>query len=677
MSSSITSFLACLALAAGVAPAAFAERQFSDVAPAAKSRIAPEALSAGVAPSAHIVLDALPASQLNTLREKNSRNPDAAIQVGVVRDVPATQIVRSTQLEWKTVEGGHAAQWRVSATDAKALRVALDVRHAQGVVARFASIDGHEIHSQALSATGLTWSPLIGGGAALVELFAPSAVDVRDIDVSLARIADHFANPALPDAIAKSQWLAQPCEVDLVCEAQWDPVLARAGSASIKLNWIDGYTAYACSGTLLNPADGSFRPYVYTAAHCLGTQRAADSLVSVWFYEKSSCGGEDARPAVQVAGGAQLLVADETTDAALLRLNRMPPEGAVYAGWDSDAPPVGESLVALHHANGEVTKVSHGTVVAPPPYPQFAIAWTSGIVQGGSSGSGAFSRVASPRADLLMRGGLSSANASCSSPGVGYYSRLDQVWPLMAPYLSASPKYANATGLWSDAAEPGWGVTLEQQGDVVFAVLFTYADDGRASWLVASGLRANAQGMYSGALYRTSRGGVAEAGHMHVTLASANQAKLEYTIAGRAVAKTITRQVFAGAAPVCTSTKASRASATSMQDLWFDPADPGWGIGIAHQGDTLFATLFTYDEAGNPTWLVASSVTRDAEGAYAGTLYRTSVANAGPVKATAAGSLRLAFNDGENALATMTVDGRTSVRPITRQVFGSTLPVCR
>jgi Secreted trypsin-like serine protease len=342
MPSSATSFLACFALICGLAEPALAERQFSSVAPPAKSALAAESLSSGATVSARITLDALPPSQVNVMREKNSRASSGAVQVGIVRDVPAAQVARSTQLQWQQVEGGRAAQWRVQATGAKALRIALDVRSAaSGTLARFAAADGTAVFAQALSTRGLAWGPLVTGDAAVVEIFVPEGSDVRDVDVSVARIADHFADPSLPDAIAKSQWLAQPCEVDLVCESRSDPVLAQAGSASIKLNWVDGYTAYACSGTLLNPADGSFRPYVYTAAHCLGSQAAADSLVSLWFYEKSTCGGEEARAAVQVAGGAQLLVADAATDAALLRLNRMPPEGAVYSGWDSDPPTAG------------------------------------------------------------------------------------------------------------------------------------------------------------------------------------------------------------------------------------------------------------------------------------------------------------------------------------------------
>ena len=51
----------------------------------------------------------------------------------------------------------------------------------------------------------------------------------------------------------------------------------------------------------------------------------------------------------------------------------------------------------------------------------------------------------------------------------------------------------------------------------------------------------------------------------------------------------------------------SRASSANVQDLWWNPAESGWGLNIAHQDDTLFATLFTYGADGGGIWLVMSN----------------------------------------------------------------------
>jgi len=89
--------------------------------------------------------------------------------------------------------------------------------------------------------------------------------------------------------------------------------------------------------------------------------------------------------------------------------------------------------------------------------------------------------------------------------------------------------------------------------------------------------------------------------------------------------------------------------------LWFDPAQPGWGLEVAQQGDTAFAVLFTYDAGHNPVWYVASNLSNSVDfnelpALMKGTLYRT----AGPafsagsfdpraVTTTAVGDLQISY----------------------------------
>jgi len=63
----------------------------------------------------------------------------------------------------------------------------------------------------------------------------------------------------------------------------------------------------------------------------------------------------------------------------------------------------------------------------------------------------------------------------------------------------------NFQGQWWNPAQPGWGVTIADQGGVLFAVLFVYDASGAPMWLVAPAAARNADGGYSGALYRTSQ----------------------------------------------------------------------------------------------------------------------------------------------------------------------------
>jgi hypothetical protein len=43
-----------------------------------------------------------------------------------------------------------------------------------------------------------------------------------------------------------------------------------------------------------------------------------------------------------------------------------------------------------------------------------------------------------------------------------------------------------------------------------------------------------------------------------------------------------------------------------LTGIWFDGNHPGWGVGLMQQNDTVFATLFTYDSNGAPSWNVAA-----------------------------------------------------------------------
>lgn len=42
--------------------------------------------------------------------------------------------------------------------------------------------------------------------------------------------------------------------------------------------------------------------------------------------------------------------------------------------------------------------------------------------------------------------------------------------------------------------------------------------------------------------------------------------------------------------------------------LWFSPSEPGWGMSINQQGETMFIVLYTHDANQQPTWFVASAV---------------------------------------------------------------------
>lgn len=112
--------------------------------------------------------------------------------------------------------------------------------------------------------------------------------------------------------------------------------------------------------------------------------------------------------------------------------------------------------------------------------------------------------------------------------------------------------------------------------------------------------------------------------------------------------------------------------------FWNSPAgsESGWGINVAHQGDVIFATWFTYDWTGKAWWLSLTAYPA-GDATYAGTLYQTSGPPfnvlpfyPGAVHATPAGTATLTFSDTNNATFAYVVNGISQTKSITRQIFG-------
>ena len=89
----------------------------------------------------------------------------------------------------------------------------------------------------------------------------------------------------------------------------------------------------------------------------------------------------------------------------------------------------------------------------------------------------------------------------------------------------------------------------------------------------------------------------------------------------------------------------------------------GWGINFTHQGNTIFATWFTYGPDGNPLWFSVSAPLTGSK-VYTGNLYTGTgpaytVAKFDPAKVigTPAGTATFTFADGNHATFTYAVNG--------------------
>jgi hypothetical protein len=268
----------------------------------------------------------------------------------------------------------------------------------------------------------------------------------------------------------------------------------------------------------------------------------------------------------------------------------------------------------------------------------------------------------------------------------------------LIPGNAVCPMLPYMTSLWWNPSEAGWGINVSHQGNIAFATLFTYDASRVPMWLVMSAGTLQPDGLtFTGDLFRTTGpvfnanpftpiglANLTNVGTMSLTFTEANAGVLSYTVNGVAVQKAIQRQVYGSRASTCLPTTDSRATSTNYQDLWWNANESGWGINVTHQDNTLFATLFTYDNANRGVWLVMSAGVRQGDGSYFGELFRTtgSPFNAVPFTPlvlsdlTPVGNMRLRFTDGNNGTLTYTFNGATVTKAITRQVFWSPVSAC-
>jgi hypothetical protein len=254
-------------------------------------------------------------------------------------------------------------------------------------------------------------------------------------------------------------------------------------------------------------------------------------------------------------------------------------------------------------------------------------------------------------------------------------------------------------GLWWNSpagSEPGWGVNIIHQGDILLATWLTYDADGNGTWLVMSrgDPVAGSPATYAGALYRTT-GPPFDAPSFDpsaVTRTAVGTARFRFTdpdngtftyeMDGVARTKAITRMVFS-TLPACAL---GGVPGSNYQDLWWNsPAgsESGWGVNIAHQGDILFATWFTYDSNGRGLWLSMPRAQLRGTGAFVGVLYRTRgpafsspTWDAAAVVSAPVGTATFAFSGANTGQFSATVNGVTVTKTITRMVYSTPTTVC-
>jgi hypothetical protein len=113
---------------------------------------------------------------------------------------------------------------------------------------------------------------------------------------------------------------------------------------------------------------------------------------------------------------------------------------------------------------------------------------------------------------------------------------------------------------------------------------------------------------------------------------------------------------------------------TDVSDIWWNPAESGWGMQMVNTGTFVFATVYVYGSDGKPTWLVGQlAKTGAARTTYTGPTYVTTgpyfdgAFDPNAVTAREAGSMTFVLDTVTTGGLTYSVDGVVVIKSVQRQ----------
>src|SRR5258706_12609950 len=172
----------------------------------------------------------------------------------------------------------------------------------------------------------------------------------------------------------------------------------------------------------------------------------------------------------------------------------------------------------------------------------------------------------------------------------------------------------NYSDIWWNPSESGWGVTIADHETQLFAIWYTYDTDGSPIWFsVDGGTFSSNRTFFSGDLYRATgpsfEGAFNPAAVVRTKVGTATfefapgggAANFTWTVGSVTRGRQIQRLPF-GSAPANWG--------IARTDLWWNPAESGWGLTIAQHGNNAVAAWFTYAPSRRPLFLYMNCVQR-------------------------------------------------------------------
>lgn len=431
-------------------------------------------------------------------------------QIGVAVDIPAGQRgLPGLALDSAWTKVGERQYARLTIRSPGAVSVRAGVAISGRFPGRVLSVSAAgAVESELKRIDGLSWSSTSDGDTLTLLLEIPAGYRYREGDISIPVVSHIDTDPlsASSNGFANIYPTTASCAVDLVCNNS--SVYQTAGASVMKILYTQNGNSYACSGTMLADSARSYKPYVYTANHCIGSQAVADTVVTLWNLQYASCGvNNSGMPSgvVKLSHGAQLLHSTSDNDHSFLLLNDAPPAGSSFSGWNSDALTSGVSIATIGHPMGDVKKIAFGSVSYPASSSTtisgiyLASTWNIGITQGalqpGTSGGGLFT--CDTQSSCYLRGGVVSGIDAqrCTFSQATRFSRFDVAYQAIKQWLG--------TPVPTSLVLSGWPTSIDSNTSFPVGTVTARFSDGSSRPVVAllSSSNANLLWQKDGAIF--------------------------------------------------------------------------------------------------------------------------------------------------------------------------------
>jgi len=384
--------------------------------------------------------------------------PDIRARAGVHRALPAEALSAG---QWDTAPGGGTV-WRLLLRSPGSTGLRVEFREFDCGAGQVWIHNGDQVAGpytgRGLFGDGHFWSATVFGDSATIEYEPAPGAALRTLPFEI-RTVSHQTDPTdsgdnaslvnpVPEAGFKDT--AAPCHLDPNCYSEWRDAMRMV--AQIAYEDADGLR-YLCSGSLVSTRDNSLKPYLLTAGHCVHDEAAARSLETYWTYQTSGCTApppESRANSTKSSQGANLLSWGpmDSGDYSLVLLHDIP-GGVQFASWDLADPPVGTSLVGIHHPAGSYKRISFGTRGADATYNVegniapgnlfMEVFWNKGRIEHGSSGSPLFSSPGVIVGELSYGLFSEQVNVCEIDPSFSGYSRFSGIYEHVKDYLENLP----------------------------------------------------------------------------------------------------------------------------------------------------------------------------------------------------------------------------------------------